>query len=112
MTLFRLFLMLCIAVIAGYTAVTVSAHGINFLPQFFGDIAAMGWPGQFNLDFFAFLSLAGLWLAWRHHFSIGGIALGLAIFAGGMPLLAAYLLVHSFRTGGDIKAMLLGEGRA
>jgi hypothetical protein len=29
-----------------------------------------------------------------------------------MPLLAAYLLVHSFRTGGDIKAMLLGEGRA
>jgi hypothetical protein len=29
-----------------------------------------------------------------------------------MPFLATYLLIASFRTGGDIKAMMLGEVRA
>lgn len=112
MTLFRLFLVILIAVVTSYTLVTITNHGFNLLPIFFGDMAKMGWPGQFNLDFFAFLMLGGLWLAWRHQFSIGGIALGLFIFAGGMPFLAGYLLFHSFKTGGDVKALLLGEARA
>jgi hypothetical protein len=112
MTLFRLFLAICIVTIVGYTGVTVANHGLNLIPIFFGDIAKMGWPGQFNLDFYSFLLLTGLWVAWRHHFSAGGILLGAVATLFGMPFLATYLLIASFKTDGDIKAMLLGEARA
>lgn len=112
MTLFRLFLATCLIIISGYTMVTVSNHGLNLLPIFFGDMAQMGWPGQFNLDFFCFLLLSGLWTAWRNHFSLGGIALGFAMTLLGFPLLSAYLLMASFKTNGDIKAIMLGEERA
>jgi hypothetical protein len=112
MTLFRLFLVTCLIIITSYTMVTIANHGINFLPVFFAALAEMAWPGQFNLDFYCFLLLAGLWTAWRHHFSAGGIALGVAMTFLGFPLLSGYLLIASFKTNGDIKAMLLGEGRA
>jgi hypothetical protein len=112
MTLFRLYLVAVIATILVYTSVVITQHGINIFPIFFGDIAAMTWPGQFNLDFWSFLILGGLWLAWRHHYSAIGIAFGLFIQVGGMPFLATYLLVQSFRTGGDMTKILLGERRA
>lgn len=112
MSLFRIYLLVWIVGITAYTSVTVANYGLDLLPIFFGDIKVMAWPGQFNLDFFSFLCLSGLWLAWRHHFSLIGIALGLFIFVGGMPFLASYLLVHSYRAKGDIKVLLLGEGRA
>jgi hypothetical protein len=112
MNLFRFYLAAWIVGIIAYTSVTVANHGLDLLPVFFGDMAKMAWPGQFNLDFFSFLCLGGLWLAWRHHFSLGGIALGLFIFAGGMPFLASYLIYHSIRSGGDMKRLLLGEVRS
>jgi len=110
--LFRVFLATCLIAIAGYTAVTIAHHGINLLPVFFGDMAEMGWPGQFNLDFTTFLLLAGLWVSWRHHFSATGVVLGLVAVVGGMLFLSIYLLIHSFRTQGDVRALLLGEKRA
>lgn len=112
MTLFRLFLLTCLTGITAYTLVTIANHGLNFLPVFFANVAEMAWPGQFNVDFYCFLLLAGLWAAWRHHFSAGGILLGVAMTLLGFPLLSAYLLIASFKTNGDIKAMLLGEARA
>ena len=112
MTLFRLYLVAVIITIVSYTSIVVANHGLDLFPIFFGDIATMAWPGQFNLDFLSFLMLGGLWLAWRHHFSAIGIAFGLFIFVGGMPFLATYLLVQSFRTQGNVEALLLGETRA
>lgn len=112
MTLFRLFLAACLIAILGYTSITISNHGWNLFPDFLGDLAAMAWPGQFNLDFTAFLALSGIWVAWRHHFSAGGLALGLVAFFGGMLFLSSYLLIHSFRSNGNIKALLLGKERA
>jgi hypothetical protein len=112
MALFRLFLAACFLAIAGYTAVTVSIDGWNLLPVFFGDMAEMRWPGQFNTDFFTFLLLSGLWVSWRHQFSAGGLALGLVALFGGMLFLSAYLLFHSYRTGGNMAALLLGPQRA
>jgi len=112
MILFRLFLVACFVAILGYTAVTVSNHGLDLIPVFFGDMAEMAWPGQFNFDFMTFLMLSGLWVAWRHEFSAGGLALGVVAFFGGMLFLSAYLLVQSLRTGGDIAALLLGPARA
>jgi len=82
------------------------------LPIFFGDMAGLTWPGQFNLDFLFFLLLASLWLAWRHHFTPGGILLALIAVFGGMLFLSAYLLIASVRARGDMKIVLLGERRA
>lgn len=112
MTLFRLFLATCLVAIVAYTSVTIANHGFNLLPVFFGDMAEMGWPGQFNLDFMCFLALSAIWVAWRHQFSAGGLGLAVLAFFGGMLFLSIYLLLHIQRTGGDIKVVLLGEGRA
>jgi hypothetical protein len=112
MTAFRILLIVIFSVIVVYTAIVVADHGLGLFPIFFGDIAAMGWPGQFNMDFMGFLTLSGLWLAWRHHFSPGGIALGLLGFVGGAPILTAYLLVATFSARGDIREVLLGKTRA
>ncbi|MFO7715139.1 hypothetical protein [Desulfosarcina sp.] len=98
--------------IIGYTGIVIFNHGWNLLPIFFGDMAAMTWPGQFNLDFMCFLILSGLWLAWRHHFTLGGLALGVLGFFGGIMVLAPYLLFASFKTNGDTKILLLGKVRA
>ena len=70
---------------------------MGLLPIFFGDMAAMTWPGQFNADFFCFLLMSGLWIAWRNHFSPPGLLLGLGGVFLGAPYLAIVLLVLSFR---------------
>jgi len=106
---FRLFLLACLAVIVGYTSVTIAGHGWNLLPVFFGQMAAMGWPGQFNLDFFCFLLLSGLWVAWRGSFRPAAIALGLVAVFGGMLFLSIFLLFLLSRTRGDIRQVLLGD---
>ena len=112
MNLLRLFLATCLIAIIGYTSVTIAHHGLNLMPVFFGDMTEMAWPGQFNLDFMTFLALSAIWVSWRHQFSVGGLALALIAFLGGMLFLSAYLLFHSFKTGGDINTLLLGEARA
>lgn len=111
MNAFRALLVVLWLIIAGYTAIVISNHGIGLLGVFFGDMAAMGWPGQFNLDFMSLLTLSGLWVAWRHRFSGPGLALGALAFVGGVLFLAAYLLVVSFQARGDINEVLLGKSR-
>jgi hypothetical protein len=112
MSLFRVLLVMMLVTLLAYTAIVVSNHGLNLLPVFFGDIAAMAWPGQFNLDFSGFLILSALWTAWRHHFSPSGLALSLVAIFGGMAFLTVYLLAASYHVKGDIKALLLGPRRA
>lgn len=75
MTAFRVYLAIIIVCLGAQTVTVGLNHGWNLLPIFFGDIAAMTWPGQFNSDFMTFLLLSGLWLARRHQFSAGGISL-------------------------------------
>ena len=69
MAAFRALLLVMLIALAGYTAVVISNHGWGLLPVFFGDMATMGWPGQFNLDFLFMLTLSAIWVAWRHEFS-------------------------------------------
>lgn len=109
---FRALLILMILALGTITMLVGLAHGWNLLPIFFGDMVAMTWPGQFNADFMCFLLLSGLWLAWRHHFSLGGIALGVLGVFGGMMVLAPYLLWASLDANGDIKSVMLGKARA
>jgi hypothetical protein len=97
--------------IASYTSIVIAHHGMGLLGVFFGDMAALGWPGQFNLDFMSLLVLTALWVAWRHHFSGTGIALAALAFFGGALFLTAYLLVVSVRAKGDMRVLLLGKRR-
>jgi len=112
MSAFRTLLIVMWVIIAVYTAIVIANHGMGLLPVFFGDMAAMGWPGQFNLDFMCMLAFSGLWVAWRHHFSGAGIALGVLAFFGGAFFLTVYLLIASFSARGDMKALILGSARA
>lgn len=112
MKAFRFLLVIYIISIFIITGLVGFKHGWNILPIFFGDMASLTWPGQFNFDFMCFLLLSGLWLAWRHHFSPGGLVLGIFGIFGGIMLLAPYLLLMSFKSKGDIKVLLLGKVRA
>lgn len=110
-TAFRALLIVLWVVLAGYTTIVAANHGIGLLSVFFGDMAAMGWPGQFNLDFLFMLVLSGLWVAWRHQFSGAGLVLGLFALFGGSFFLTAYLLVVSVKARGEMKEVLLGSAR-
>jgi hypothetical protein len=111
MLLLRGFLILFFLVLAVYTAVVISNHGWNLLAIFFGDMAALSWAGQFNLDFMGFLMLSAAWTAWRHHFSSLGLVLAIFAFFGGMAFLTIYLFVASYQVKGDVGALLLGVQR-
>lgn len=112
MTLFRFFLFATLTIITVYTSVVIFNHGFNLLPVFFGDMVAMGWPGQFNLDFMTFLMLSAIWVAWRNQFSPAGLGLAILAFFGGMLFLSIYLLVLTGRHQNDVARIMMGPDRA
>ncbi len=112
MNLFRVLLIVMFTAVAFYTAVTIANHGPNLLPVFFGDIAKVAWPGQFDLDFMSMLALSAIWVAWRHKFSAAGLGLAVLAFFGGTGFLTAYLLIVSLRANGSMSEILLGQSRA
>ncbi|PPD15821.1 MAG: hypothetical protein CTY25_04770 [Methylobacterium sp.] len=109
MIVFRALLGLILGTLITYTVIVVNRHGMGLLPVFFGDIAAFTWPGQFNLDFMFMLTLAAIWVAWRHRFSAVGLGLGFLALIGGALFMSCYLLVESYRAKGDARALLLGR---
>lgn len=112
MTGLRILLIMLFGILLVYTGAVITHHGWGLLPVFFGDMAKMEWPGQFNLDFMFMLMLSGLWVAWRHCFSRAGLALGLLAFFGGASFLSVYLLVVSLRAQGGMAEVLLGKSRS
>ena len=58
------------------------------------------------------LALSALWVAWRHHFSSGGLVLAVLALFGGASFLGAYLLVVCLHPTGDMRDLLLGTDRA
>lgn len=97
-----------LVVVLAYTGVVIAGHGLDLFPVFFGDLARLGWAGQFNLDFLCMLALSAGWVAWRHRFSPGGLALAFMAFLLGTLFLCCYLLTESVRGRGDVRALLLG----
>lgn len=112
MSTFRALLIVLWVILAGYTAIVIANHGMGLLKVFFGDMAAMGWPGQFNLDFMFLLLLSAIWVAWRHQFSSAGLLLGVLAVVGGSLFLTAYLFVVIGQARGNLKEVLLGKERA
>ncbi len=109
---FRTLLGILLTILVGYTGVVIANHGFGLLNIFFGDMAAIGWPGQFNLDFLFMLILSALWVAWRHQFSGMGILLSILALFGGSLFLTTYLLVLSWQSSGNMKQVFLGKIRA
>lgn len=109
MTAFRLLLLVILLSLSGYTIVVIANHGMNLLPVFFSDMAAMEWPGQFNLDLMCFLALSAAWVMWRHQFSPSGFVLGSLAFFGGALFLSIYLLVLSFQHSSSVQRILVGD---
>ncbi len=109
MNAFRTLLVVIFLAISGYTVVVINNHGIGLLPVFFGDMAEMGWPGQFNLDFMCLLALSALWVSWRHQFSAVGLLLGVCAFFGGALFLSIYLFIQSYRVNGNVNLLLMGR---
>ena len=112
MNSFRILLIVILAAVSIYTIPVVLNHGLNLFAVFFGDMAKMGWAGQFNLDFLGFLVLSATWTAWRNEFSPSGLGLAVLAFFFGAPFLTIYLLYLSFKTDGNAAVMLMGPGRA
>jgi len=109
---FRVLLVILFSFIFTYTAVVAANHGLGLLGIFFSNIADIGWPGQFNVDFMSYLTLSAVWLAWRHHFSPAGLVLGVLGFFGGGLVFTAYLFFASVAAKGDMHELLLGKIRA
>ena len=95
MTAFRVFLAVIFLSGTAYTVPVVASHGFTLFHVFFGDMAEMGWPGQFNFDFMGMLLMSGTWIAWRHRFTPAGLLLALGGYLLGAPFLSAYLLFAS-----------------
>lgn len=60
MKAFRTLLLASWPLLTVYTTLVIADHGWGLLRVFFGDMRAMGWPGQFNLDFTILLALSAL----------------------------------------------------
>jgi len=105
---FRVLLAVLWLILGAYTAVVVAEYGMTLVPIFFGDIARMNWPGQFNLDFSMLLILSALWTAWRNRFSAQGLLLSPVALFGGSGFLLLYLLILLFQEKGDMRRVLLG----
>jgi hypothetical protein len=111
MIAFRTLSIVLLAILVGYTSVTIANHGLGLFDIFFGDMALMGWAGQFNLDFMFMLILSALWVAWRHQFSGIGILLSVLALFGGSLFLTIYLSVSIWQTNGNMKQVLVGKAR-
>ena len=100
MNALRLLLVVLWLVLAVHTGIVGLRHGWNLLPVFFRDIAAFGWPGQFDLDFLCFLVLSGLWTSWRHRFTAGGLGLFLRgdVLSRGIEEYAVFVVFHAMTT--------------
>ncbi len=109
MVVFRLLLVLLLIVLGTYTTVVILEYGMNLFQVFFGDMAAVNWAGQFNLDFMFMLAFSALWVSWRHGFSPAGLGLGVLAFFLGAGFLTVYLLIISRGAGGDFARVLLGD---
>lgn len=112
MTALRIFLAAIGLTILFYTLPVIANHGTDLLPVFFGDIARMEWPGQFNVDFSSFLLMTMLWVAWRKNFSASGLLLACLVPVGGGMFTSGYVLYLTIQAKGDMAAVLLGKDRA
>jgi len=112
MMILRIVAIFYFVAVAALTVAAVSDTGWNLVEVFVGNIAAMNWSGQFNVDFAAYLTLSAIWIGWRHKFSTGGILLMPLAQVGGILFLTPYLLWAIADAKGDPVKLLIGDRSA
>ncbi|WP_143883845.1 hypothetical protein [Chryseobacterium binzhouense] len=90
-----------------YTILVFQKEGADLFSVFFSNVKSVNWSGQFNLDFMSYLTLSGLWVMWRNHFSGKSIVIGLAAMILGIVFFAPYVLVLLMQEKGDLKKVLV-----
>ena len=109
MTLFRIALVV-IWVVALATLVMASVDlGILAAGDFFVGDLAHPWRRQFNLDFSGHLLLMAIWIFYREPSALARPIFAALAVVGGGAFSFAYILVATFRSGGDMKRLLLGR---
>jgi len=92
-----------------YTVYAVKNEGWALFQVITDNIYALGWNGQFNLDFSCYLTLSGLWIMWRNQFSFPSILIAVNAMIIGIIVFAPYLLYLLFSEKGDLKKVLIGK---
>lgn len=109
MATLRIFLLASTVSIYLFTYFALSESGINWPAVAIGDILALNWRSQFDIDLVIHLLLLATWISWREGFSLKGHVFGvLSIVMGGM-FSFPYLIYATYAAKGDPKAVLLGD---
>lgn len=99
------------AVIVTVTAIPIEQLGIvAALPTFLDDLGHP-WRRQFYIDLEIHLLLVACWMIYREPSKMIGLFCGLATIVLGALVTAPYLLITTFRTKGDLVALLIGSHR-
>jgi hypothetical protein len=109
MTVLRIALALAVLVMAWLTFQAGQQLGFDKAGDFFFGDMAHPWRAQFNVDFSFHLMLIGAWMIWSAKNRALGVLFALLAITGGAMFTFAYLLVRTFQTDGNIRAVLLGR---
>jgi hypothetical protein len=109
MTVLRIALALAVLVMAWLTFQAGQQLGFDKAGDFFFGDMAHPWRAQFNVDFGFHLLLVAAWMIWSASNRALGILFGLLAIMGGAMFTFAYLFVQTYRTDGNIKAVILGR---
>lgn len=107
MILLRGYLILGWLLLAGITAWAVTTLGLEGGKVFFSDFAH-AWRASFYTDFLLHVLPIAAWVFWREPSKPVGLLCALGTTMGGLFTLV-YLLVASYRSGGDVRRLLLGH---
>jgi hypothetical protein len=109
MTLFRAALVIAWLAMTWVTLQAGQQLGFDKAGHFFFGDMAHPWRAQFNIDFGFHLLLVAAWMVWSASNRALGLLFGLLAVLGGAIFTFAYLLVQTFKHGGNIKAVILGR---
>lgn len=104
---FRVFVVIGWTVLLAVTLRAVAAMGMGAGTVFFTDFS-QPWRAQFNTDLSLHLLLFAVWVFWREHSKLVGIACAVLCAFGGIFTLL-YLFVSLQRSKGDVRALVLGS---
>ena len=107
MTLLRAYLILGWLLLAGITYWAISSLGLDGGKVFFDDFAH-AWRAQFYTDFLLHVFPVAIWVYWREQSKLVGLLCALGTLMGALFTLI-YLLVATYRAGGDPRKLMLGR---
>lgn len=108
MNLVRLILVVLWAVLAFITWRAIMLLGSDGSYIFLSDLA-QPWRAQFYSDFVIHVLVVAGWIVWREPSKIVGVLWALACLGGGALVTLLYVLITTFRAGGDARLLLLGK---